>query len=228
MDMIAAVPEWLVWCAASAAGALALAAAGQHDRSRARPRDLSRTEPPAPGRDRPRGQQEHPWPSPNRTPRASRRPATPLRPSRSSSKPSPSPPKPCSPPTRAWWCRDNHNSLRPALRGPTLLEDFLLREKLTHFDHERIPERVVHRARRRRARLLRADQAAGAVHQGRLPAGGRAAARRCSCASPPWPARAARPTRCATCAASRSSSTPAKATTTWWATTCRCSSSRTR
>ena len=30
------------------------------------------------------------------------------------------------------------------MRGPTLLEDFALREKITHFDHERIPERVVH------------------------------------------------------------------------------------
>ena len=29
-------------------------------------------------------------------------------------------------------------------RGPTLLEDFVLREKITHFDHERIPERIVH------------------------------------------------------------------------------------
>jgi catalase len=38
---------------------------------------------------------------------------------------------------------DNHNSLRAGGRGPTLLEDFILREKLTHFDHERIPERVV-------------------------------------------------------------------------------------
>jgi catalase len=38
---------------------------------------------------------------------------------------------------------DNHNSLRAGLRGPSLLEDFILREKLTHFDHERIPERVV-------------------------------------------------------------------------------------
>jgi catalase len=38
---------------------------------------------------------------------------------------------------------DNHNSLRAGVRGPTLLEDFILREKLTHFDHERIPERVV-------------------------------------------------------------------------------------
>jgi catalase len=39
---------------------------------------------------------------------------------------------------------DNENSLRAGDRGPTLLEDFILREKITHFDHERIPERVVH------------------------------------------------------------------------------------
>jgi catalase len=39
---------------------------------------------------------------------------------------------------------DNQHSLRAGLRGPTLLEDFVLREKITHFDHERIPERVVH------------------------------------------------------------------------------------
>ena len=39
---------------------------------------------------------------------------------------------------------DNQNSLRAGLRGPTLLEDFILREKITHFDHERIPERIVH------------------------------------------------------------------------------------
>lgn len=38
---------------------------------------------------------------------------------------------------------DNHNSLKAGLRGPTLLQDFLLREKLAHFDHERIPERVM-------------------------------------------------------------------------------------
>ena len=36
------------------------------------------------------------------------------------------------------------NSLRAGERGPTLLEDFVLREKLQHFDHERIPERIVH------------------------------------------------------------------------------------
>ncbi|MBY0507459.1 MAG: catalase [Bryobacteraceae bacterium] len=39
---------------------------------------------------------------------------------------------------------DNQNSLKAGVRGPTLLEDFILREKITHFDHERIPERVVH------------------------------------------------------------------------------------
>jgi len=39
---------------------------------------------------------------------------------------------------------DDQNSLRAGERGPTLLEDFALREKIFHFDHERIPERVVH------------------------------------------------------------------------------------
>ncbi len=39
---------------------------------------------------------------------------------------------------------DNQNSLRAGARGPTLLEDFIFREKITHFDHERIPERIVH------------------------------------------------------------------------------------
>ncbi len=39
---------------------------------------------------------------------------------------------------------DNQNSLKATPRGPTLLEDFILREKITHFDHERIPERIVH------------------------------------------------------------------------------------
>ena len=39
---------------------------------------------------------------------------------------------------------DNQNSLKVGLRGPTAMEDFILREKITHFDHERIPERIVH------------------------------------------------------------------------------------
>ncbi|MET0391741.1 MAG: catalase, partial [Chitinophagaceae bacterium] len=39
---------------------------------------------------------------------------------------------------------DDQNSLKAGNRGPTLLEDFIFREKMTHFDHERIPERIVH------------------------------------------------------------------------------------
>jgi catalase len=39
---------------------------------------------------------------------------------------------------------DNQNSLKVGPRGPTLMEDFIFREKMTHFDHERIPERIVH------------------------------------------------------------------------------------
>ncbi len=39
---------------------------------------------------------------------------------------------------------DNQNSIKAGSRGPILLEDFVLREKITHFDHERIPERIVH------------------------------------------------------------------------------------
>ena len=37
---------------------------------------------------------------------------------------------------------DDQNSLKAGERGATLLEDFILREKITHFDHERIPERI--------------------------------------------------------------------------------------
>src|ERR1700753_1688048 len=39
---------------------------------------------------------------------------------------------------------DNQNTLKSGERGPSLLEDFAFREKITHFDHERIPERIVH------------------------------------------------------------------------------------
>src|SRR5688572_4134656 len=39
---------------------------------------------------------------------------------------------------------DDQNSLKAGDRGATLLEDFIMREKITHFDHERIPERIVH------------------------------------------------------------------------------------
>src|SRR3569833_526849 len=39
---------------------------------------------------------------------------------------------------------DNQNSLKAGERGPTLLEDFIFREKIPNFAHERIPERIVH------------------------------------------------------------------------------------
>jgi catalase len=39
---------------------------------------------------------------------------------------------------------DNQNTLKSGVRGPSLLEDMIFREKITHFDHERIPERIVH------------------------------------------------------------------------------------
>jgi len=39
---------------------------------------------------------------------------------------------------------DDQNTLKAGNRGPSLLEDFIMREKITHFDHERIPERIVH------------------------------------------------------------------------------------
>lgn len=39
---------------------------------------------------------------------------------------------------------NDHNTLKAGERGPSLLEDFIMREKITHFDHERIPERIVH------------------------------------------------------------------------------------
>ena len=39
---------------------------------------------------------------------------------------------------------EDEHSLKAGERGPTLMEDFHFREKMTHFDHERIPERIVH------------------------------------------------------------------------------------
>ena len=121
---------------------------------------------------------------------------------------------------------DDQNSLKAGERGPTLLEDFAMREKIFHFDHERIPERVVHargygahgylecldpvtdltraapfqRKGKRTEAFVRFSTVAGNLGSFDL---------------------------AATCAASRSSSTPTRATGTWWAATSRCSSSRT-
>ena len=47
-------------------------------------------------------------------------------------------------PIRAWRSRTTRIRSRRDCADPSLLEDFILREKVTHFDHERIPERVVH------------------------------------------------------------------------------------
>ena len=124
---------------------------------------------------------------------------------------------------------DTDNSLRAGERGPTLLEDFHLREKITHFDHERIPERVVH--------------ARGSAAHGYFEcydAAGRADLRRdflseAGLRTPVF-------VRFSTVAGSRGSADTARdvrgfavevlhrarATGTWSATTSRCSSSRTR
>ena len=133
-----------------------------------------------------------------------------------------------SPPTRACAIADNQNSLKygtaragAAGRLHPAREDHALRPRAHPRAHRA-------RARLRRARLLRVLRAADRHHQGRAVPARPARSRRCSCASPPWRASAAPRTPRATCAASRSSSTPTKATGTWWATTCRCSSSRTR
>ena len=73
---------------------------------------------------------------------------------------------------------DDQNTLRRGERGPALLEDFHFREKIFHFDHERIPERVVHARGLRRARLLRELRVARRPDPGRpVPAGRRADAR---------------------------------------------------
>ncbi len=86
---------------------------------------------------------------------------------------------------------DDNNSLKGGLRGPTLLEDFILREKITHFDHERIPERVVHARGEGAHGYFEVTKLAEEVTRRRVPAQGRARRRRCSSASRRSPARAA-------------------------------------
>ena len=123
---------------------------------------------------------------------------------------------------------DDQNSLKAGERGPSLLEDFHFREKITHFDHERIPERVVHARGSAAHGVFQVYESLAQLHRAPASCRTRRRRRRSSCASPPWPARAARPTSRATCAASPSSSTRTRATSTSSATTCRSSSSRTR
>ena len=120
---------------------------------------------------------------------------------------------------------DDQNSLKIGPRGPTLIEDFHFREKIFHFDHERIPERVVHargygahgyfETYKPLSKYTRADlfQRAGE----RTPA----FVRFSTVAGSKGSADLARDVR-----GSRSSSTPRKATGTSSATISRCSSSR--
>ena len=96
---------------------------------------------------------------------------------------------------------DNQNSLKAGDRGPTLLEDFILREKITHFDHERIPERVVHARGSAAHGYFQVYESMARIHQGGLPAGSVQSRRRCSFAFRPSPDRAAQPIWRATCAA---------------------------
>ena len=63
---------------------------------------------------------------------------------------------------------DTDHSLKAGNRGPTLLEDFHFREKITHFDHERIPERVVHARGTGAHGIFRAYGSAGNVTRARF------------------------------------------------------------
>ena len=98
---------------------------------------------------------------------------------------------------------DNQNSLKAGLRGPTLLEDFILREKITHFDHERIPERIVHARGSAAHGYFECYKSLGRSTPAPRCSQRRASRRRCSSASRPCSASAARPTPRATSAASR-------------------------
>ena len=103
---------------------------------------------------------------------------------------------------------DTDNSLRAGPAGPSLLEDFHLREKLMRFDHERIPERVVHARGAGAHGVFKVYEPLRRVHDRGLPHRPGRRDARSSCGSPPCRARAAPPTPRATCAASPRSSTP--------------------
>ena len=122
---------------------------------------------------------------------------------------------------------DDQNSLRIGPRGPTVLEDFHFREKIFHFDHERIPERVVH-ARgygahgffenyKSQSKFTRADLFQRAGEE-----------RRHSSDFPPSQAARVPLIWLAMFVALRLSCTPKKETGTSSATTCQCSLSRMR
>ena len=95
---------------------------------------------------------------------------------------------------------DDQNSLKVGPRGPALLEDLIFREKIFHFDHERIPERVVH-ARGFGAHGFFETYESLSDITAPTSSSEPARRRRCSCASRRWRATRARPILPATCAA---------------------------
>jgi hypothetical protein len=106
---------------------------------------------------------------------------------------------------------DDQNSLKIGRRGPTALEDFHFREKIFHFDHERIPERVVH-ARGFGAHGYFENYGSLADIPAPICFRGPRKRRPSSCASRQSPVARDRRTWRATCAASPSSCTRRKAT----------------
>ena len=95
---------------------------------------------------------------------------------------------------------DNQNSLTAGPRGPLLVQDWQLFEKHAHFNRERIPERVVHAKGSAAYGTLTITKDISRHSKAKLfSAVGKKT--ECCCASPPSPARRARPTPSATCAA---------------------------
>ena len=96
---------------------------------------------------------------------------------------------------------DNQNSITAGPRGPLLMQDYQLLEKLAHQNRERIPERTVH------AKGTAAYGTLTITHDitkySKAACSSQARRPRPCCASPPWPASAARQMPNATCAVSR-------------------------
>lgn len=122
---------------------------------------------------------------------------------------------------------DDQNSLRAGTRGPTLLEDFILREKITHFDHERIPERIVHARGSAAHGYFQPYKSLKAITKADF-LSDRTKSRRYLCASLPYRAARVRPIRCVISAASPPNSIPKRAFSTSSGITPRFSSFRMR
>jgi catalase len=118
---------------------------------------------------------------------------------------------------------DNQNTKTVGPRGPVLIEDFHLIEKMAHFNRERIPERVVHAKGSGAYGHLKITGDISKYTKAKLFS---AIGNTCECSVrfSTVGGEKDRPIRIAIHAASLASSTPKKATGTWWATTHRCSS----